>query len=434
MVAISSVDSVNRGSNSVRQPGIARWMCRSRRRHHLVRGRNHDEIAPQILTPLMLYADEAHPRVVGLIPLHAARPNHDRTRPPVLGVLIVEQFDSDFENARRDRALRVAQQSELALFKCVCYQALPTLPFARAWNNPVGRPAVRKTTLAAAVLGIGLLAASLFVPMEFNVYAEGKLQPQEQQHVFAPLDGQVVSILVKHGDHVDVAQELIELRSPDIDLERQRVQGEFDTTQMRIAAIESSLLQADASDDLDITRFNQLAGEQEELTQLLASQREQLSILREQREKLVVRSPIAGAVLTWDLEQSLADRPVQRGQLLATVANLQKPWAAEIEVPDDRIGYILETKDVANPVRASFQLATNRGVDFQGDVSRIASRIENSDDGRPIVRVTLEIDETAIGELRPGATVFAKVHCGQRSAAFVLFHSLIESVQRWLHF
>ena len=76
---------------------------------------------------------------------------------------------------------------------------------------------------------------------------------------------------------------------------------------------------------LPFNTIYQLAAEQEELRQLLASQQEQLAILRGQREKLTLRSPIDGEVLTWDLEQTLSDRPVQRGQLLLSVGDLDGP-------------------------------------------------------------------------------------------------------------
>jgi multidrug efflux pump subunit AcrA (membrane-fusion protein) len=180
--------------------------------------------------------------------------------------------------------------------------------------------------------------------------------------------------------------------------------------------------------------MNQLASEQEELRQLLASQQQQLATLRRQREKLVVRSPMDGQVLTWDLEKSLSDRPVQRGQLLLSVANLNGPWVAELDVPDGEIGHILKARSSPDDTPVTFQLATNRGSDFQGVIRRIASRTETGADDRPVVRVTVDVDEKSIGELRPGATIFAKINCGKRKAAYVWFHKVVEAVQSWILF
>jgi multidrug efflux pump subunit AcrA (membrane-fusion protein) len=334
----------------------------------------------------------------------------------------------------RGRAQRVAEQSAAALLNALRHEALPTLPLARLLKPPLGQPAFRRSTLMLLVAAAALLLSLLFVPMEFNVYAEGELQPRELQHVFAPFEAEVASIRVKHGDTVTASDLLLELRSPDVDLESQRIQGEFDVTQKRIAVIESSLLEADRADEQDTLRLNQLAGEREELMQLLASQQEQLALLKEQRKKLAVLSPIDGQVLTWDLEQTLADRPVQRGQLLLSVANLDGPWIAELEIPDDQIGHVLNSEGAQESMNASFQLATHRGVDYQGVIRRLAARTEPTDDDRAVVRAVMEVDEAAIGDLRPGATIFAKIHCGKRSAAFVLFHDVVETVLNWFRF
>jgi hypothetical protein len=107
---------------------------------------------------------------------------------------------------------------------------------------------------------------------------------------------------------------------------------------------------------------------------------------------------------------------------------------AELDVPDDEIGQVLNAQASSKDMPVTFQLATNRGVDFHGVIRRIASRTENGVDDRPIVRITVDVDEKAIGELRPGATIFAKINCGRRKVAYVWFHDVVEAVQSWVSF
>jgi multidrug efflux pump subunit AcrA (membrane-fusion protein) len=431
--AISSVDSINRRSNVVRR--LEQLAERVARANETIwyDGEGNEELAPQIVEALRLYSDEAYPRTIGLIPLGALEPDQRGKRGPAAGVLVVEQFNSVLDQSARDRAESVGRQSSLALVNALRYESLPTLPFVRR-RMATGQPAVRLSTMLLVFAGIAAIASLFFIPVDFKVHVQGELQPEQQQYVFAPLDGQVASISVKHGDVVAAGEVLLELRSPELDLESQRIQGEVDTTQKRISAIESSLLQLDVSDEADEDRFTQLAAEQEELVPVLASQQEQLALLRQQRDKLVVRSPIAGQILTWDLEQLLSNRPVQRGQSLVNVANLDGPWQANLEVPDDDVGHVLAVHTDEKPIAVTFQLATDRGVDFHGTVQRIAGRTETTDDNRSIVRVTMDVDEKAIGDLRPGATILAEIHCGQRSIAYVLFHELVETVMGWLRF
>jgi multidrug efflux pump subunit AcrA (membrane-fusion protein) len=434
LLAVSGVDAVNRRSNAVRRLEDLASRVAKAGEPVWYQGGEDEPLAPQILESLRLYTDEAHPRAIGLIPLTNSESAPRGARPPVFGLLIVEHFQSVLDELARGRAQRVAEHSSSALLNALRHESLPTLPLVRYFKQPLGQPAVRRSTLVIVLAAAALAIASLFIPMDFNVHAEGELQPQQLQHVFAPFEAQVAAIRVKHGDVVKANDLLLELRSPDLELESQRIQGEFDVTQRRILNIESSLLEDDRSDDADTLRLNQLAGEREELVQLLASQQEQLDLLSEERMKLAVLSPIDGQVLTWDLEQTLADRPVQRGQLLLSVANTAGPWVAELEIPDDQVGYVLNSKDDTEPMSASFQLATNRGVDYHGEIHRLSARTEPTEDDRAVVRAVMEVDEAAIGELRPGATIFAKIRCGRRSVAFVLFHDVVEAVVNWFRF
>lgn len=433
LAAASGLDSVNRRANVVRclellssrvaQGGEAVWYD----------GESAEELAPQVIDALRQYADDAHPRMIGVLPLEPPAEGERRRKSRPLGVLIVEQFNSLVDAPMRERSQRVAHQSSIALLNALRYRALPTIPFFRR-ASVSGQPTARFAKIAAALAAAALIGSLFFIRTDFNVYADGELQPDEQQHVFAPLDGQVASIAVRHGERVPAKALLLEMRSPELDLETQRVQGEFETTQKRLSAIESSLLEINAATERDETRFNQLAAEQQELQQVRASQQEQLTLLRQQRDQLTVHAPMAGTVTTWDLEQLLLNRPVQRGQQLLNVANLEGPWVAELKVPDDRIGHVLAAKDKTKTLTASFQLATNRGLDYSGAIRRIASRTEIADDKRSVVRVTVDVDNKNIPDLRPGATIHAKIHCGRESLAYVWFHDVADAVLNWFRF
>jgi multidrug efflux pump subunit AcrA (membrane-fusion protein) len=433
VVAVSGLDTVNRRANVVRclellssrvaQGGEAVWYD----------GECAEELAPQVIDALRQYADDAHPRMIGLLPLQQPADEERWRKSRPLGVLIVEQFNSLVDAPARERSQQVARQSGIALLNALRYRALPTIPFFRR-ANVSGQPTARAAKIAAALAATALVASLFFVRTDFNVYADGELQPDEQQYVFAPLDGQIASIAVEHGQRVPAQALLLEMRSPELELEMQRIQGDFETTQKRLSAIQSSLLEINAAKERDETRFNQLAAEQQELQQVRASQQEQLALLRDERDQLTVHSPMAGTITTWDLEQRLLNRPVQRGQQLLNVANLEGPWVAELKVADDRIGHVLAAKAKSNAMTASFELATNRGVDYTGTIRSIASRTEIADDKRSIVRVIVDVDKKHIHDLRPGATIHAKIQCGRESLAYVWFHGVAETVMNWLRF
>jgi len=434
LTAVSSVDSINRRSRATRRLEQLAARVAGAGETIWYDGQHDESLAPQITDSLQQFADEVHPRSMGLLPLMSSSEKEMGEREKIIGVLIVEQFASQLDQAARNIAQQVAKHGAQALLNSLRFESLPTLPFARHRRGPLGRPALRPMTALLGMAVIVLLTSLLVIPIDFNISARGELQPQQQQHVFAPRDGQVAAIHVQHGQDVVSGEVLLELLSPELELERKRLQGEVAVSLKRISALESSLLQLDASAERDINRMNQLAAEQEEARQLLASQRDQLALLDQQQGELVLRSPISGRVLTWDLEQLLSDRPVQRGQALLSVANLDGPWIAELEVPDNRIGHVLRAMDESDVTNVSFRLATSRGPEHRGAIRRIATRTEITKDERPVVRLTVDVDETSIDELRPGATIFAQIHCGRRSAAYVLFHDLLEAVLDWVRF
>jgi len=290
-------------------------------------------------------------------------------------------------------------------------------------------------TWLVLLIGAGFAAAMFLIPAEFRVRAEGQLQPQQRQEVFAPLDGRVTELAARNGQYVAVGDLLVQLSSPELDVEIERVQGELEVARKRLLVVESTLLQQDRSAPRSDVRSGQLAAEKEELLKVLESQSKQMHLLLQQREQLTIRSPLDGQVLTWDLEQLLTDRPVQRGQSLLSVGNLAGRWVAEVKVPDDRIGYLLAAQSATGqPLAASFQLATERRDAYQGVIRHVAARTELDRDKRSTVKVAVDFDETQLPEMRPGATIFARIDCGAKPLGYVWFHDLIELIRGWITF
>ena len=72
-------------------------------------------------------------------------------------------------------------------------------------------------------------------------------------------------------------------------------------------------------------------------------------------------SPITGDVITWQVAEKLQLRPVEKGQLLMTVADPTKEWELEIHMPEDRMGA------VAKAVQSSQAGRDVAGFVYRGD-------------------------------------------------------------------
>lgn len=418
---------------------------------------NRQLASPQIESPLEAVLDETHARALAVLPLHAIeppkpaeedRPLRRKSEPGrLVGLLIAEKFESGvFDPAQRQRIEAIARQSALALGNAQAHQNVPFIRLLQAVGR-VGwfaRARQLPKTVAALAAAAAIVAALVFIPADFDITAYGQLQPELRQEVFARADGIVVGdeLKVAHGDHVEQNQLLGMLRSPQLDFESSRLDGELRTADEKLRALGNSRLAGGRDTSTGSEKVEQLAAEEEEVKAQLAGLQHQEEILAAQRSDLEMRSPIAGTVLTWNVRDLLAARPVTRGQVLLTVADLSGPWVLEIRVPDDRIGHVLTAEESQKsagrdlPLDVLFQVANEPGATHSGEVKRIALATETDKAAGATVLVTASFDRSTIpaAELRPGATVTAKIHCGRRSLGYVWLHQLWETIQSHILF
>jgi multidrug efflux pump subunit AcrA (membrane-fusion protein) len=166
--------------------------------------------------------------------------------------------------------------------------------------------------------------------------------------------------------------------------------------------------------------------------------------LNHERQQLLVTSPIAGRVVTWDLANRLIARPVERGEVLVTVADLSADWQLELEVPDDRIGYVLAAQRELSPdLPVRFRLSSDDREQHHGHIAEICQTANVAADKAstpsPSVLVKVALDsldaaELAGQELRPGVSARAQIACGRRPIGYVWLHDIFDTAIEWLRF
>jgi multidrug efflux pump subunit AcrA (membrane-fusion protein) len=446
MLAVSGIDKLDRRAEVVRSlEQLATAVVSAGEPLWYLDGDS--QAPPQIEAPLEHVLDETHARSLAVLPL--AQPDeehhdggdeqderhHDRSQRPI-AALLVERFDAaGFDTAVRERIAAVCRQSASAIGNAQAYESVPLMPVWRTLGRIGWLAQARqlpKTILALALIAAAAIALAV-IPADFEIAARGELQPKLRREVFARSDGVVDQIKVEQGQKVAAGDLLAVLHKPQLDFESSRLDGEIQTAQARLSAIQASLLATGRDSPSNTTeKINQLTAEQEEVKSQLESLHKQQLILAAQRKDLELRSPIAGTVLTWNAKDLLASRPVARGQALLTVDDLAGPWGVELQVADNRIGHVIDAQEHEKAeLPATFILATEPGVNHAGRVARVALATETDKSTGSTVQVTVDFDRTSIPpeQLRPGATVVAKIRCGRRSLGYVWLHELWEMIQ-----
>ncbi len=431
-MTVSGQDSVNRRSNLVKK-------LEQLARTSLATGESlvypsDTVLPPQIENLLHEYLDESKASTLALTPMfepeaNGNEPTQSHSARPLTGALVAEKFSGELDARQFDA---VCQQAASALGNALEHSRVFLLPLWSAigkWRVVMSVRTFPKILLALAIIA-AVVAAAIWVPADFEIYAEGALQPERRTPVFAPVDGVVEELYVRHRSPVKVDTPLLLLRSSELELELEEVSGEHRTTARKLASLNASRIAAATRPGINRAEINAMAAEEVELKTWLQSLEKQMQILSQRKKELTVASKQDGAVITWDLQQLLTARPVSRGQILMTTAQLDGQWVLELNLPDNKVGHLRDAQAaLREDLDVSFILATTPETTLKGKIQSVAeSTTYNDRDGLTLL-VTVAIDESQVKQLRPGARVSGKIYCGKRSLGYVWLHEVFEFVQ-----
>lgn len=403
-------------------------------------------MAPQVEDAVQEYVDESHTKMIAVLPLRRLRREEEHedsdkreAAEPPLGALIVEQIeDVRVAEKLRQRVEVVNRHSATALTNALDHNSLFLMPVWRTLGKArwlVKARTLPKTLLVTGVI-VAVLVALFVVPTDFKLTSKGTLEPEFHREVFAEVDGTVEEIHVKQNDLVKKGQLLFRLRNTDLEKELIRVQGEISVTRTQQHNRARSI-----SEDRGLREEErlQLFAEQVELKTKLDNLLLQKELYEQKMKYLEIYSPINGQVVTWDVDNLLKNRPVQRGQVLLRIADLDGPWELELHMPENRMGHIvaernkLKQQDPNQDLKVEYILAIDPGTTREGTVKDIhgSADVRGEEGNVVLVDVAIDTDELRrdVVGIRPGASVTGKVYCGRCSIGYSWFHDAIAYVE-----
>jgi len=416
-----------------------------------------EDFPPQIEKAIEEYVDESYARSLIVLPLrrpksddpHAAEAStghvereHDHIG-DVIGALIVEQIEIDLpRHVVEPRIDLVYEHSARALANSSDHSNLFLMPVWRALGKAswIVRARTLPKTLAVAAVLLIVIGVLTFVKKDFNLKANGELQPVVKRDVFVPISGTVTELLVEDWQTVNENDVLLKLENTDLEVEWTKVSGELKAAQEQLNAAQDTLTRRASvlTEDEKVRLFGQVV----QLTEQEMSLKKQKDLLEEKRDRLNVKSPIAGRVmLSWDVARSLENRTVEVGQKLMSVAVTAAEeqeaslWELELFMPERRMGHVDTARALAGSdgqsgdLKVTYILATDPDTSHEGTVKQIEKITQVREEEGNTVRIRVDLGDTEVENPRPGASVTGKVLCGRRAVGYAWFHEAIEWLQ-----
>lgn len=300
-----------------------------------------------------------------------------------------------------------------------------------AARAPIARHYTRQQSLLTRVFtsrrsrwvtGVGLVALALgLIPVRFEVEVPGQIVSANQRHVFAPDDGTIDEVLFTNESKVAGRDVLLRMSNADLELQRQQLQGEIDTTKSKLAAVNVGRLTGGEAS---------LSGDEKQLAQRLANLLQQQTLLDRQSEALEIRAPFSGTVFRPDPQLELHSRPVQRGQRLLEIVPEDPAWQLQLSIPSDLLNYVTAVRTQQTTGTAvRYMIRSRPEQNWETELSTLENVVQ-VEDGQTVCHAVAELTEVPGGALRPGTSVLARISCGRRALGFVLFREVIEFWQQ----
>jgi RND family efflux transporter MFP subunit len=313
-----------------------------------------------------------------------------------VGVLIYESTDPDFlDPAQMEMTKILGSQATVAIRNAMLYREVPMIsllePLMRK-RAALLRTTRRRRVVYASVAAVVLLFL-LLCPLPMRVAGNAVVVPQNVVTVAAPMEGNVDKVYAHEGQRVGAGEIL----------------GTLNDWQWRanLAAAEAKYQQAMLAMESDLAHGSAQAGADRANTDYLRSEAAQA---RARLESAQLRSPIAGIVVTPNL-QNAAGEHLDAGSPFAQVLDLNSA-VVEVAVPEQDAALLTSGEAAAIKLDSYPQRTWH-------DAVTVVSPQAVAGDGERTFSAEVQVPNHD-GVLRAGMSGKGKIYIGLRPAGYVL--------------
>lgn len=273
----------------------------------------------------------------------------------------------------------------------------------RKFGREQMRPESRTTRLCVLLL-LALLCWTMLGQQPYRITVPCRLKPEQVRHVAAPFEGTIARVLVERGDEVAVGDVLVEMDTEQLRSRRQKLLAERDLA------------------ELDMMRALQ-QDQQAQAMQARARRRmaeANLASVQAELEQAVIRSHVAGVVLTGDLKPRIGE-VVPLGEPLLEISP-DGSFSIELLAPEHVAMHL------AAGQAGEFALNARPDEVFPCSLRRVApsSVVVN---GQNVFVTKCSTAMPPTDWVRAGMEGVARVDAGQRPVWWVWLHRSLDSLR-----
>ena len=429
--AVSGQEKVNQRANLVRRMTKLAARVIKTKEPLLYTGKV-ENLAPKVESALADFVQESGSRMVTVIPFYqpdqliekeeqSTRPR-EKTRKPVGGLIVEQIAESQPKAGVIETAELIADHVGSAVYNAKTYNRLFLMPLWRRIGKVLGFLEGRNGLKAALVLVLiaSVIMAMVMIPYEYKVTGEGRLLPVTVADVFAPWDGEVTEIRTISGARVTKGDVLLTIKNDDLRKELHDAKSS-----LKVAATGLEALYKERSNAADAGKLAEIRGRIAQKQVEIISLRLQIGILIERVESLQVVAPQSGVVTTFQLKQTLLNRPIRRGELLIEIKDDQGAWKLELEVEEHRMGHLLAARTVLREKSRDELIAAQEAAKASAKAVKLAEAALAKDELNEELKSNLE---SAKSESEAAQTRVSKIESVDLSLEF---HLATNAVQKY---
>ncbi|MBJ7390161.1 MAG: efflux RND transporter periplasmic adaptor subunit, partial [Chthoniobacterales bacterium] len=336
---------------------------------------------------------------------------------PRCGLLVLESERTGFfDSSNQQHALALATQAAGSLNLALETEQMPFrrqlekfVRWKRLPREEKQRMLVRKLWIPLAVV-----AGLLLLPLPFNLPGSCRLLPVDRAMVVSQLSGRISKVAVADGDSVAEGDVIVQLDDSE------------QKSQLQIAGQEELRLQAEAD---RLASMNQRGAAAVARLQSERARNER-QLHEERLARTIIKSPMAGIVMTPDLDSRKGDA-VSEGTPIAVVADPSE-WRLNIDISESDVALLLNRLKSGKPVSVTYVLNSLPRKKFSAQINEESAISTSSEvkNGRNTFQVSVKLPDEPDFEkfFRAGYTGSAKLGVGYRP----LIYSTTRRFLNWL--